>query len=136
MAGIGHRMVEQVSRGARLRREADHCQWGKPLVVTENSLLLRTTVPLGTHTCCQSLHLLLAPAPLVPTAGAQHPPNCSVLSVGASSGFGPNRPSGLLHLLLLLLPRGNQGRQPPAASNGPLTPTAGARAAILFIISI
>ncbi|ELK36029.1 hypothetical protein MDA_GLEAN10010500 [Myotis davidii] len=32
-------MVEQVSGGSRPRQRAGRCHWGKPLVVTENSLL-------------------------------------------------------------------------------------------------
>ncbi|KAK1331315.1 hypothetical protein QTO34_009267 [Cnephaeus nilssonii] len=54
-------MVEQVSGGA------SRCRRGEPLVITENSLLLCTTVLPGAFTCCQCrlhLHPLLVPAPI------------------------------------------------------------------------
>ncbi|KAK1343826.1 hypothetical protein QTO34_014380 [Cnephaeus nilssonii] len=75
MVGLGRGgMVEQVSRGARPRRGAGRCHWGKPLVVTENSLLPRSTVPPHACTCCQHQphsDLQLAPElPLAPTASA------------------------------------------------------------------
>lgn len=77
MAGVGHSgMVEQMSEGARLRQVAGHHHQGKPLVVTDNSLLPRTVVSPSACTHCQTqscpLYLLLAPELLLaPTPGAQ-----------------------------------------------------------------
>ena len=59
MAGVGSRqqsichgqMVEQVSKVARPRQGAGRCHQGKPLVVTENSLLLCARVLPSTCIC-------------------------------------------------------------------------------------
>ena len=51
MVGVGlGKMAEQVSGATRPRRGAGHCHQGKPLLVTENSLLPRAAVPPGTYT--------------------------------------------------------------------------------------
>ncbi|ELK34276.1 Dynein intermediate chain 1, axonemal [Myotis davidii] len=64
-------MVEQVRGDARPRRGAGCCHWGKPLVITENSLLPRANVPPGAHTCCWRPVLLpVLELPLAPIAGA------------------------------------------------------------------
>nr|KAF6378985.1 hypothetical protein mMyoMyo1_009855 [Myotis myotis] len=80
---------------ARPRLGAGRCHWGKPLVITENSLLLHTAVLLGACTCCRCwarLHPLpVSELPFTYAAGAS--PNCSVLSEHGSSG-GRNRAAG------------------------------------------
>lgn len=107
--------MEQVSGGARPRQGTGCCYGGEPQVVTENSLFPHTRVPPGAHTCCQSRpcsHPLPVPGVAPIALGCQW-----VGAVAAS----PNRPSGLLHLPLLL--RGNRGQQPPLApiaGNGPV----------------
>ncbi|ELK37872.1 hypothetical protein MDA_GLEAN10013511 [Myotis davidii] len=78
MAGMScGEMVEPVSGGAWPRRGANRCHQGKPLVVTENSLLLHTAVPLGTHTRCWRwschLHPQLALAPIAPQGFSTSP---------------------------------------------------------------
>ncbi|ELK23591.1 Transmembrane 4 L6 family member 4 [Myotis davidii] len=62
-------MVEQVSGGTRPRQDTSRCHQGKPLVVTENSLLLCTVVPPGAHTCCWPCSHLL---PVLSTSPDHH----------------------------------------------------------------
>lgn len=124
--GIGScEMVDQVSRGTRLRRSAGLCHQGETLVVTENPVLPHATVPLGAHTCYwrrPRSHPLPMPGPLLASnASTQCWSDCSAPLVVASSGCcQPQPPLRAFHLPLLL--RSNPVQQPPlapAASNGP-----------------
>ncbi|KAK1331274.1 LOW QUALITY PROTEIN: hypothetical protein QTO34_009225 [Cnephaeus nilssonii] len=88
MAGVSSRRQSAEHGGCRPRRDggageqkrqtktASRCHRGEPLMVTENSLLPRATVPPSTCTCCQRWprsHLQQAPEwPLAPAANTRH----------------------------------------------------------------